>query len=473
MPGRCHRQQKKQPSRDHPASGRLRVVAAEEDYDVVVLGGGSAGEYIASGVRENRRVAVVEERLVGGECPYLACIPSKAMLIAAERGLSWDEAIRRRDAAAKHRDDSGSVSNLREQGIDLLRGHGRVTGPGRVEVGGTSYGWQHLVVATGGAPAAPPVDGLAAVDAWTSDDALSSSELPRRLALLGGGAVGCELAQVYAGFGTQVTVIEMLPRLLAREPEFVGVALADALRSRGVDVRTGVRASRVDREGDDIVVHLEGGDSVRADRIVVAAGKQPRTDLGLDTIGIDVQPGQPLDIDEACRVRGQTHVWAAGDVTGVAPFTHTANYHARLVIAGIDGRPGTAHHNAIPRTVFTDPAVFGVGLTPEQARERNIDVVTTRFDVGNTARAYVERKAGAPAANGQLELYADRTRGVLVGAAAVGTYADHWTGELVLAVRAEVPVRVLADVVHAFPTLGEAIEPPMRELAAAIESMER
>src|SRR3954462_3434045 len=178
MPGRYRRQQKKQPSRDHPASGRLRVVAAEEDYDVVVLGGGSAGEYIASGVRENRRVAGVEERLVGGDCPYLACIPSKAMLIAAERGLSWEEAVRRRDSAAKQRDDSASVANLQKHGIDLIRGHGRVSGPGQVEVNGRTYGWQHLVVATGGAPAAPPIEGLDDVDAWTSDDALSSPELP-------------------------------------------------------------------------------------------------------------------------------------------------------------------------------------------------------------------------------------------------------------------------------------------------------
>src|SRR4051812_10254297 len=180
MPGRCHRQPKKQPSRDHPASGRLRFVAAEEDYDVVVLGGGSAGEYIASGVRENRRVAVVEERLVGGECPYLACIPSKAMLLAGESGLPWDEAVRRRDSAAKHRDDSDSAASLRKHGVDLIRGHGRVAGPGLVEVNGSTYEWQQLVIATGGAPAMPPVDGLAGSRPWTSDDALSSAELPGR-----------------------------------------------------------------------------------------------------------------------------------------------------------------------------------------------------------------------------------------------------------------------------------------------------
>jgi dihydrolipoamide dehydrogenase len=450
-------------------------VTIEREYDVIVLGGGSAGEYIADGVSDdgNRRVAVVEDRLVGGECPYLACIPSKAMLIAAERGLTWDEAVGRRDASAKYRDDSQSVQNLQKHGVDLLRGRGRVTGPGVVDVSGTSYGWQTLVIATGGAPTMPPVDGLADAGAWTSDDALSSPELPRRLVLLGGGAVGCELAQVYAAFGTHVTVVEMLPRLLAREPEFVGAAIADALQARGVDVRLGVAAASVSRSGADYVVRLDDDTTLTADRIVVAAGKQPRSDVGLDTIGIDVEPGKPLAIDESCRVLGQRNVWAAGDVTGVAPFTHTANYHARLVIAGINGRPGRAHHNAIPRTVFTDPAVFGVGITPEQAKNNNVDLVTARFDVGNTARAYVEREAGAHAANGQLELYADRKTGLLVGAAAVGSCADHWTGELVLAVRAEVPVHVLADVVHAFPTLGEAIEPPMRELAAAIEELER
>jgi dihydrolipoamide dehydrogenase len=316
----------------------------------------------------------------------------------------------------------------------------------------------------------PPVDGLADSHPWTSDDALSSAELPRRMVLLGGGAVGCELAQVYAAFGSQVTVVEMLPRLLAREPAFVGEALADALQSRGVDVRVGIGASQVRHDGAEFVVRLDDGSTVTADRLVVAAGKKPRTALGLETIGIATD--KALAIDEACRVVGQSNVWAAGDVTGVAPFTHTANYHARLVIAGINGRPGVAHHNAIPRTVFTEPAVFGVGVTPEQAERDGVDLLTARFDIGKTARAFVEREVGTHAAEGQLELYADRRRGILVGAAAVGAYADHWTGELVLAVRAEVPVRVLADAVHAFPTLGEAIEPPMRELAAAIESLE-
>jgi pyruvate/2-oxoglutarate dehydrogenase complex dihydrolipoamide dehydrogenase (E3) component len=448
-------------------------VPVGEAYDVLVLGGGSAGEYIADGVAEGRRVAVVEERLVGGECPYLACIPSKAMLLAAERGLTWDDAVHRRDVAAKHRDDSASVKSLHEHGVDLLRGHGRVTGPGVVEVNGTSYGYEHLVIATGSAPAMPPVEGLADVHPWTSDEALSSPERPQRLVLLGGGPVGCELAQVYAAFGTAVTLVEMAPRLLAREPAFVGAAISAALHKAGVDVRVDVSAKSVARDGDGCVIHLEDGSTIAADRLLVATGKRPRTDLGLDAIGVAVKPGDPLDIDESCRVVGQQKVWAAGDVTGIAPFTHTANYHARLVIDGIQGRPGVAHHNAIPRCVFTNPTVFGVGCTPEQAEKDGIDLVTARFQVRNTARAYVERVVGFDTEHGEVELYADRRRGVLVGAAAVGAYADQWTGELVLAVRAEVPVRVLADVVHAFPTLGEAIEPPMRELAQAMDSREQ
>jgi dihydrolipoamide dehydrogenase len=442
-----------------------------DEYDLVVLGGGSAGEYVASELAGERRVLLIEEALVGGECPYIACIPSKAMLLAGERGMPWTEAVQRRDSAAVHRDDSAKARSAQERGVTLVRAHGVITGPGVVTAGGSAYSYTDLVIATGGSPSKPPVEGLADLDSWTSDDALSSPELPARLLILGGGAIGCELAQVYASFGSTVTVVETADRLLAREPEFVGAAIANALRRRGVDVRLGVTVVRAEKTGDRYRLHIDDGSTVEGDRLLVAAGKTPRTErLGLDQLGVELRPGQPLDVDDRCRVRGQEHLWAAGDVTGIAPFTHTANYHARTIISALRGHPVHADHSAIPRAVYTNPAAFGVGMTPDQARENGIDVATASFDVGNTARAFVEREAGTPAVDGRLELYADRDRGVLVGAAAVGAYADMWTGELILAVRARVPVSLLADVVHPFPTVGEAIEPPARELAEALET---
>jgi dihydrolipoamide dehydrogenase len=259
--------------------------------------------------------------------------------------------------------------------------------------------------------------------------------------------------------------------LLAREPAFVGETLARVLTKRGVELRLATKAERADRDGHDVQLRLDDGSVVTGDHLLVAAGKQPRSGgLGLDVLGTDVEDGKPLPVDDACRVIGHDNVWAAGDVTGIAPFTHTANYQARVVIANIEGREQRADYRAIPRAVYTDPAVFSVGITPEQAAEHDVDLVSASFDVGNTARAFVEREAGAHAVGGRLELYADRRRGVVVGAAAVGPYADAWTGELILAVHAEVPVRVLAQVVHAFPTAGEAIEPPARELAEALEA---
>ncbi len=423
---------------------------APAQVDVAVLGGGSAGEALARRLaRAGRSVAVVEARLVGGICPYVACVPSKALLLAAARGDGWSEALRFRDAAAEHRDDTDTVRALQDDGVTVVRGHGRVSAPGRLDVDGRELGWTDLVVATGSEPVVPPVDGVGDVEVWTSDDALSSDELPGRLVIVGGGPVGCELAQVYARFGAQVTLVESDDRLLPREPAFCGAAVAAALSEDGVQIRTQERAERVQRQGDATAVMLAGGDTVAADRLILAVGRRPVTDgLGLDALGAD-----PGEIDEHCRVRGQDHVWAAGDVTGVAPYTHTANYQARVVADNLTGRAHRADYRAIPRGVYTDPAVWAVGRTDGD------DLVTATFDVGQTARAYLS------GAGGQLALYADPVRGVLVGAAAVGREADAWAAEAAVAVRGEVPVELLADVVHAFPTYGEAFEPAYAELA--------
>ena len=470
---------------------------SSEEFDVVVLGVGSGGEVVAErAARAGLRVAAVEAGLVGGECPYLACVPSKAMLLAARRhragggddGLGWIDAVRRRDEAAEQRDDAGSAASLTDAGVVLVRGRGTVAGPGTLRVtgvdGARDLRWTRaLVVGTGSAPAPPPVEGIDAVPTWTSDEALSSPERPDRLVVLGGGAVGCELAQVYASFGVAVTLVEPEQTLLGREPAWVGGMLATALTAAGADVRTGVAAARAERTADGVRLHLADGSWVDADQVLLAAGRTPRTaGLGLDVLGVRVEDGAPLEVDARCRVvvdgAGLPDVFAVGDVTGVAPYTHTASYQGRVVAAHLLGHGRDADHAGVPRAVYTDPPVFSVGRTTDAGG----GVLVASFDVGGTARSFLERVAGADPrggdpdgdvrpggdVTGRVELVCDAESGVLLGATAVGPAADSWAGELALAVRARLDVRLLADHVRAFPTWSEALLPPAEELASRL-----
>jgi pyruvate/2-oxoglutarate dehydrogenase complex dihydrolipoamide dehydrogenase (E3) component len=460
-----------------------------ETFDVVVLGAGSAGELAATTLAEaGRRVALVEDLRVGGECPYVACMPSKAMLRSAEarhaaRRLdvvggaggapvldddadAFRAAVRRRDELAEHRDDAEAAQAAGDAGVELVRGRGRVVRPGVLAVRGSGaereLGWTDLVVATGSTPTPPPVDGLDQVPTWTSDQALAAQERPASLLVVGGGAVGCELAQVHARFGVRTVLVDPGEQLLGREETSIAERLAQVLRDDGVDVRLGVEAVRAEPAGAGARVELSDGSTVEVERVLVATGRAPVThDLGLDVLGIE--PGQDgeLVVDETCRVSGQQHVWAAGDVTGIAPYTHTANYQARVVTDNLLGRTRRADYRAVPRAVYTDPAVASVGLDAETARGQGVDAVTAVMDLGDVARTSTEGTAG-----GRLVLTADRARGVLVGAAAIGPRADEWLSEATLAVRAAVPLEVLVDVVHAFPTFGEAYEPPLRALLA-------
>jgi dihydrolipoamide dehydrogenase len=523
------------------------------DFDVVVLGGGTAGVLIATGCAQaGRSVALVEAGLVGGESPYLACIPSKSMLASARRGETWEHAVAQRNGVTGHLDDSLTAARLAETGVNLIRGTGQVTKPGVVEVtapgGGpgqdrasrvgratqaenTVMGYGDLVIATGSEPLAPPVEGLSDVPTWTSAEALSSPDLPRHLIVMGAGPAGCELAQIYAAFGSQVTLIDAEPQVLPDEAPFTGEIVSDALRRTGADLRLGspvVKAAPVDK---GLALILADGTSLEGDRILLATGRRPRLGgLSLDKLGVVPSAAGALLVDASCRVLtangppagtaaqpapvphqrapvstqaaqapaaaprqavaapaavpaqpaqpapapapaaapGQGgaapatgRVWAAGDVTGIAPYTHTARYQASVVVANILGERRAADYRAIPRCVYTTPSVYCVGVTPGQAATAGIQLRMVGLDLAETARAAVEDDD-----RGRIELYADTTRGdMLVGAAAVGLYAEEWMGELTLAIRAGLSLRMLADVVHAFPTYGEAIERSLRELA--------
>ena len=470
------------------------------DFDVVVLGGGTSGSLIAIEVsRAGRSTALVEAGLVGGEAPYLADMASKSLLQSARRGETWEHAVARRDEVAGHLDDAVAAAALAEAGVTLIRGTGRITGPGTVEVAPqparTSLNgvtpaacltlhYQDLVVCTGSEPVAPPVEGLTDVPAWTSAEALTCPDLPRRLVVLGAGPVGCELAQIYAAFGSQVTLVESEPHVLPGEAQFTGEILGDALRRTGVDLRLGSAVVKAETTDAGLALTLADGARIEADRVLLASGRRPRlSGLGLEELGISAGPGEMLPLDETCRVvpnaavkavpgapggpapgtaakKITARVWAAGDVTAVAPYTHTARYQAQIVAANILGGHRATDYRAIPRTVYTSPSVYTVGMSPSLAAATGVELITASYDLAETARATVEDDD-----RGRVELYADAGAGdILVGAAAIGPDAEEWMGEVTLAIRARIPLAVLADVVHAFPTYGEAVGRPVRGL---------
>jgi pyruvate/2-oxoglutarate dehydrogenase complex dihydrolipoamide dehydrogenase (E3) component len=441
-------------------------------FDVVVLGGGTAGVHVATeAARGGKSVAIVEAGLIGGESPYLACLPSNSLLLSAVRGETWEDAVARRNEVTGGLDDSAPARRLADAGVTVIRGTGRITSPGTVKVtlapghdeGSVTLNYADLVIATGCEPVAPPIEGLADIPAWTTAEGLCSPDLPRRLIVLGGGPAGCELTQIYAAFGSQVTLVEAEPGLLPSEPAFAGEILAAALRRAGAEICLGAAATKAERTNDGLTLGLADGTRIDADRLLLASGRRPRlSGLGLDALGIDLTPGMALPTTTSCQVTGTSdapdgsgRVWAAGDVTGTT-HTHASHYQARVVAANIMGERREADYSAIPRCVFTTPSVFAVGIVPQAGD----GLTRVRADLGDTARASLNADDG-----GAVELYAED--GVLVGAVAVGPDASAWMGEVTLAIRAKIPAAILADVVHAFPTYGEALETALRELVGA------
>ncbi len=456
-----------------------------ETFDVVVVGAGSGGENLAASLADaGRSVAIVEEHLVGGECPFLACMPSKAMVRSAQvRSLlfrvqelgamgdalrpvvpekGWARAVARRDDIISHGDDHEHAQDLLDAGVTLIRGRGRITGEGVVEVLAGEVRRRleaaDVVLATGSRPVVPPIEGIGDVPTWTSDEAWTATDRPQSVIVLGGGPVGCELAQVFARFAVDVTIVEQADALVGSEEPAVSDALAGILRDERIEVALGVEAQRAERVDDGVRVHLDDGSTRTAERLVLAVGRTPRTTgIGLEDLGIDVDA--PLGVDDQGRVVGHDHLWAVGDVTAVAPFTHMANHQARVATDALLGGDATVRTHAVPRAVYTDPPVFGVGLTQARARAEGLTVEVVEMDLASTARHATD---GGP--GGHLVLVADADRRVLVGASAVGAGAPEWMTQLVLGIHAALPVATLAEVIQPFPAHAEALQSLLAEL---------
>jgi pyruvate/2-oxoglutarate dehydrogenase complex dihydrolipoamide dehydrogenase (E3) component len=436
-----------------------------EHVDVAVIGMGPGGEVAATRLlAAGRRVAVVERELIGGECAYWACIPSKTVLrppeaadgvdrAAGVRGatLDWPAARDYRDFMARHLDDSAQVSGYRDQGATVVKGEARITGPGRVRIGDRELTADHLVIATGSAAVIPPIDGLDEVTVWTNREAYTTHELPRRAVVVGGSAVAVETALFLARFGAEATLVQRSDRLLSREEPRVGDLVAQSLRDSGVTVRTGTTPRRARRDGADHVLDLDDGTEARGDVVIFGTGRRPRTGgLGLEHAGVSLGDQGQIEVDEHCRAGDG--VWAVGDVTGIMAFTHVAKYQARIVADAILGPPRPARYEGIPRVVFALPEIAAAGLTRAQADRAGLR--TTSAEVG-LADAIARPWTYERDPRGRLGLLADVDRRVLVGAWAVAPQAGEWIHQASLAIRAGIPVDVLLDQVAQFPTYSE------------------
>jgi pyruvate/2-oxoglutarate dehydrogenase complex dihydrolipoamide dehydrogenase (E3) component len=449
-----------------------------DGFDVIVIGGGPAGENAAWYARDNGlEVALVERELVGGECSYWACMPSKALLrpgeaLAAARRVPGaapavtgevdvEATLRSRDSFTSHWDDVHQVAWVESTGTTLVRGQGRLAGEREVEVTAedgttrTLTARRAVVVATGTSAAVPPIEGLRDITVWDSRDITSAQEVPGRLLVLGGGVVGVEMAQAFRRLGAAVTVVEMADRLLANEEPFVGQQLREAFEEEGITVLTGAQAVRAERDGDGpVTLHLEDGSELTGDEIVVATGRKPNTgDLGLETVGLE--PGRSIETDDQLRAVGVEGGWlyAIGDVNGRALLTHHGKYQARLVGDHLAGKEveARADHQALVRVVFTDPQVAAVGPTLAAAREQGLDVETLSYGMGDVAGAALLGKG----VSGTAQLIVDREARTILGATLTGPGVGEMLHAATIAIVSGITLEQLWHAVPAFPTISE------------------